>query len=211
MTALETPPFFRAEPGRTGTTVIRHGDQANLGVDVDKTGLGHFLVAPRGMGGLKRATRYAMDQAGWTQAWTDFAEREPQHAADYVRRLQSPPAPVGPSSPEVPLLTTPTFPGREVAEVVGLVTATAVMSRNFVSDWGSDIVSAFGGNLEGVERSISSCVQQVRERLYEQVEALEADAVIGLSVSLETVADKAQAVLMSGTAVRLRPAGSTAS
>ena len=205
---LETPPFFRPEPGRTGTTVIRHGDQVNLGVDVDKTGIGHFLVAPRGLGGLKRATRYGMDQAGWTHAWTDFAEREPQHAADYLRRLQPPPSRVVPTAPAVPLLTTSTFPGREVTEVVGLVTATAVMSRNFVSDWGSDIVNAFGGNLEGIEHSISVCVEQVRERLYEKVEALGADAVIGLSVSLETVADKAQAVLMSGTAVRLQPAGS---
>lgn len=142
--------------------MIRHCDQANLGVDVDKTGLGHFLVAPRGMGGLRKATRFATDQAGRTNAWADFAQREPQHTADHLRR-------------------------------------------------GSDIVTAFGGNLEGVEHSITSCVEQVRERVYARVEELGADAVIGLSVSLEGVADKAQAVLMSGTAVRLRPAATTTS
>ena len=210
MSAPETPPFYRADPGRAGTRVIRHGDQANLVVDVDKAGLGHFLVAPRGIGGLRKATRYAMDQAGWTHAWADFAEREPAHAKDYLRRLQPPPLPAWSTAPEVPLLTIATFPGREITEVVGLVTATAVMSRNFVSDWGSDIASAFGGNLEGVEHSITTCVEQVRERLYEQVEDLGADAVIGLTVSLETVADKAQAVLMSGTAVRLLPATAAA-
>jgi uncharacterized protein YbjQ (UPF0145 family) len=74
-----------------------------------------------------------------------------------------------------------------------------------LSDLGSDITSAFGGNLGGIEKAISVCIEQVRHRMYVEVENLGADAVIGLAVHLETVSDKAQAILMSGTAVRSRP------
>jgi hypothetical protein len=41
--------------------------------------------------------------------------------------------------------------------------------------------------------------------MYAEVGELGADAVIGLSVHLATVSDKARAILMSGTAVRSRP------
>jgi uncharacterized protein YbjQ (UPF0145 family) len=79
------------------------------------------------------------------------------------------------------------------------------MSRNVLSDVGSDITSTFGGNLGGIEKALSVCTEQVRQRLYGKVEELGGDAVIGLSVDLEAVADKAYAILMAGTVVRSRP------
>jgi uncharacterized protein YbjQ (UPF0145 family) len=79
------------------------------------------------------------------------------------------------------------------------------MSRNVFSDVGSDIASVFGGNLEGIEKAISLCIEQVQQRMYEQARSVGADSVVGLSLRLDTVSDKAQAILMSGTAVRSRP------
>jgi uncharacterized protein YbjQ (UPF0145 family) len=73
------------------------------------------------------------------------------------------------------------------------------------SDLGSDISSVVGGNLEGVEKAITKGLDQVRLRMYQQVEIVGGNCVVGLSVQVESVADKAQAIILAGTAVRISP------
>ncbi|MDQ6641979.1 MAG: YbjQ family protein [Actinomycetota bacterium] len=80
-----------------------------------------------------------------------------------------------------------------------------MISRSALCDLGSDLTSVFRGNLEGIEKAIHMCTEQVRERMYLEAERVGADAIVGLSVRLESAADKAQAVLMAGTAVLSRP------
>ena len=188
------------------TRTIRHGDTFVLGVEVGRDGRAQFSLAPRGMGGRRRARRFSADMAGWQTAWREFATEEPMHAQAYAdttrpRRAATRPA----AAPAVPLLTLPSFPGREVVEVLGHVMAHPVMSRDFLSDAGSDLASTFGGRLEGMETAISLAAEEARRQLHEQAARVGADAVIGLAVSVESVSAKAQAVLMSGTAVRTRP------
>src|SRR4051794_24665095 len=70
------------------------------------------------------------------------AERLASTRAEAVRRL--------------PMATTPNLPGREIAEALGVVSGSCVMSRNVLSDVGSDFKSTFGGTLEGVEKALES-------------------------------------------------------
>lgn len=107
--------------------------------------------------------------------------------------------------PEIPLLTVPTVPGRSIVEVFGLLMASAVMSRDSLSDFGSDVASFGGGPLRGIERAINVAAQTARQRLFVQAFAVGADCIIGLNVGLETVSDKAQAIFMTGTGVRTAP------
>lgn len=156
--------------------------------------------------GRRYAYRY-FDGSEWTGHVSDNLGNRFE---DPLRDLAAAPAPhpasVAPTAvPEVPLLTIPHVPGREIIEVRGLVTSCAVMSRHLFSDLGSDIASLAGGNLAGIERAIAIATQQARQRLHVQAYAAGADTVIGVQVGLETVADKAQAVVMSGTAVRTAP------
>lgn len=103
---------------------------------------------------------------------------------------------------------------RVVVEQFGLISTHTVMSRNAISDFGSDIKNAFGGQLQGMETAIERGLKTTQERLQQHAASrLGADAVVDVSVSIESVSDKAQSVFMTGTAVRTEPAplGSTAS
>jgi uncharacterized protein YbjQ (UPF0145 family) len=153
--------------------------------------------------GKRYAYRY-FDGSRWTEHVSDnLGNRLDDPLPDLAGAPGPDPASVAPTAvPEVPLLTIPHVPGRDITEVRGLVTSCAVMSRNVFSDLGSDLASLGGGNLSGIERAIAIATQQARQRLYVQAYVAGADTVVGVQVGLETVADKAQAVVMSGTAVR---------
>ena len=77
------------------------------------------------------------------------------------------------------------------------------MSRNFLSDIGSDLSSTFGGQLGGIERAIDTAQETALDRLEQAARDLGAHAVVGVDLSVQTVADKAQLVLLFGTAVDL--------
>lgn len=94
--------------------------------------------------------------------------------------------------------------GRETVASLGLVRAHAVMSRNVLSDAGSDLMSFFGGSLGGIEAAIESALRDAEQRLRRSAAQLGADHVLNVAIALETVSDKAQAILMTGTAVQTR-------
>lgn len=110
----------------------------------------------------------------------------------------------------IALLTTPDYPGHDHLEVVTMVTASVVMSRNAISDFGSDVKSVFGGSLGGVEIALGKAVAEAQDRLRRSAREAGADAVVAVSVTISGVADKAEAVVMAGTAVRLEPRPATA-
>jgi hypothetical protein len=83
----ETPPKFRPNFRYRGLNPIRSGQRFNLGYEVSGPGQGRYYVAPRGVGGARRASWYPLDEAGWDSAWSAFEEAEPGAAADYRRRL----------------------------------------------------------------------------------------------------------------------------
>jgi uncharacterized protein YbjQ (UPF0145 family) len=74
------------------------------------------------------------------------------------------------------MTTTPGVPGREIEHALALVSGSCVMSRNTFSD-----------------------IQRVEEA----ARALDADAIVGIDLTVQTVADKAQLVMLMGTAVIL--------
>ena len=115
------------------------------------------------------------------------------------------------ATPHLPLLTLQHVPGRQVIEHLGTVIASSVWSRNLFSDAGSDLKSVFGGTLGGMEKAIEQACETAKESLSRKASALGADAVIGVQLQLESVSDKAQAVMLLGTAVRTSatPTGAT--
>jgi uncharacterized protein YbjQ (UPF0145 family) len=115
--------------------------------------------------------------------------------------------------PLLPMSTLDGIYGRRISADLGVVSGFSVMSRNMLSDVGSDLQSAFGGRLGGIEGAIQSAHREAQRGLSVQARALGADAVVGVRVTVKTVADKAQMVLFTGTAVKLvvdLPAGAGA-
>ena len=134
----------------------------------------------------------------------EFAQSYAQIAANPQgpgAHLPSPPVPAGPAG-TVALLTISEAPGRVIAQSLGLATAHCVMNRGMFSDAGSDLMSIFGGKLAGMEKAIAQAVADARSKLERSARELGADAVVGVSIDIAAVADKAEAVLAAGTAVR---------
>jgi uncharacterized protein YbjQ (UPF0145 family) len=107
------------------------------------------------------------------------------------------------AQPLLPLSTLETYPGRETGEALGLVYGHSVIARNMFSDLGSDIKSALGGNLEGIEKAVASARHQAEQMLSDAARAVGANGVVGVRFSVQTVSEKAQLVVLMGTAVTL--------
>ena len=76
------------------------------------------------------------------------------------------------------------------------------MTRDVFSDAGSDLKSVIGGRLKGIEAAVDRSWEESATLLRQWAHAMGAEAVIGLDVSVQTVSDKAQLILMVGTAIR---------
>lgn len=101
------------------------------------------------------------------------------------------------------MTTTHDVPGRDIADVITVVSGACVMSRNAISDVGSNMSSVFGGTLGGIEKAVEAARQTAMMRLEEAARIYDADAVIAIDTSVQTVSDKAQLVMLTGTAVTL--------
>lgn len=106
---------------------------------------------------------------------------------------------------KVALYTIAEIPGRRIISALGMVTSESVMSRGLFSDAGSDFKSVVGGNLVGMERAVREAVESAKTSLANSARQLGGDAVIGVSVSIAGVGDKAEAIVMAGTAVHSAP------
>ena len=63
------------------------------------------------------------------------------------------------------MTTTPTIPGREIVAPITVVSGACVMSRNALSDFGSDLASIGGGQLGGIEKAVESARLVAMQRL----------------------------------------------
>lgn len=104
---------------------------------------------------------------------------------------------------ELALSSLPAVVGRETLAEVGFICVNSVVSRNLLSDAGSDLKSGFGGRLTGMEKAIDTAIAEATQKI--RLEAVDrgANAVVATSMEIASVSDKAQAILMSGTAVLL--------
>jgi hypothetical protein len=114
-------------------------DRAFLARDGDTSDVAVGDVAEVGPGGIRtKDGRELRFQAYTAEAHTAFMQAVATAAGVDA------PIPINAAAPPVPLLTLPHVPGAEVSEMLGLVTGLAVISRNVLSDLGSDLMSSFG-------------------------------------------------------------------
>lgn len=102
------------------------------------------------------------------------------------------------------VVTTESVPGREVAEVLGLVRGSTVRARHI----GSDIVAALrnlvGGEVREYARLLAGAREQAFDRMVDAARELGADAVLATRMETSTIQQGASEVVFYGTAVRLR-------
>ncbi len=102
------------------------------------------------------------------------------------------------------VVTTSTVPNREIAEVMGLVSANSVRSRNVGRDILAGLKSMFGGEIHAYTKLMTETREQVLEKLEASAAAMGADAIVAMKMESSDVGQNMAEVYMYGTAVKLK-------
>ena len=102
------------------------------------------------------------------------------------------------------IVTTDTVPNREIDEVLGLVSANSVRSRNVGRDILAGIKSMMGGEIHAYTKLMTETREQVLEKLEASASALGADAIVGMKMESSDVGQNMAEVYMYGTAIKLK-------
>ena len=104
----------------------------------------------------------------------------------------------------VPVSTTDSIPGAEIADYKGYVWGTTVQAKFF----GHDILAVFkslvGGEIWQYTRMINESKQFVVHRLVENAKALGADGIIGVRMGSAQIVPGTVEIFAYGTAVKLK-------
>ncbi len=102
------------------------------------------------------------------------------------------------------VVTTPGVAGEHVEEVLGMVRGSSIRSRHV----GRDLMAVFrniaGGEVHEYTKMLAEAREQAVDRMIEEAQALDADAIVGVRFQTSMVMRGAAEMLCYGTAVRLK-------
>jgi uncharacterized protein YbjQ (UPF0145 family) len=105
------------------------------------------------------------------------------------------------------VVTTPDVPGMRVTSTLGLVRGNTIRARHL----GKDVLAVFrniaGGEIREYTKMMAEAREQAIDRMVEEAEVLDADAIISLRFQTSMIQSGAAEMLCYGTAVRLEEAG----
>lgn len=101
------------------------------------------------------------------------------------------------------LATSETVPGREVTEILGVVTGNSVRARHIGRDITAALKNIVGGEIREYGELQAQSREQATRRMEERARELGADAVIGMRYSTSMIMSGASEILAYGTAVKL--------
>ena len=112
----------------------------------------------------------------------------------------------GSKSETLPVTTTPDMPGREIAEVLGVVAGEAVLGANVFRDLFAGIRDFVGGRAGGYQKVLRDGRYHAMDDMIDEARSLGADAVVGVDIDYEAVGANGSMLMVSvnGTAVKLR-------
>ncbi len=100
--------------------------------------------------------------------------------------------------------TTDSIPGREVAEILGVVTGNVVQTKHVGKDIMAGLKSLVGGEIGGYSEMLTEARQTAISRMVKAALELDADAIICLRFTTSSIMTNASEVLAYGTAVKLK-------
>lgn len=108
--------------------------------------------------------------------------------------------------------TTATIQGREVEAYLGVVFGDAVLGVNVFKDFMASFRDIVGGRSGTYERELAGARDTAMTNLTGQAQSLGADAILGIDIDYEVLGSNNGMLMVSvsGTAVRLKPAGAAA-
>ncbi|EOG7623164.1 heavy metal-binding domain-containing protein [Vibrio parahaemolyticus] len=99
--------------------------------------------------------------------------------------------------------TTDTIPGKEIAEVRGVVTGNVVQSKHIGRDLMAGLKSIVGGEIRGYTEMMTEARDIAIQRMVEQANQKRADAIVGIRFTTSSIVDGSSEILAFGTAVKL--------
>ena len=108
--------------------------------------------------------------------------------------------------PNMIYTTTPDVPGREIVEILGVITGNVVQSKHVGKDIGAALKTIVGGEIKSYTEMLTEARQTAINRLVQEAHRLNADAVVNLRFATSSIMSGSAEILAYGTAVKLRPA-----
>jgi uncharacterized protein YbjQ (UPF0145 family) len=103
------------------------------------------------------------------------------------------------------VVTTPDVSGYRVTETLGMVRGSSVRARHLGSDIAAHLRNIAGGEIHEYTKMLAEAREQAIDRMIEEAQALDADAVIVVRFQTSEVMHGAAEMLCYGTAVKLAP------
>lgn len=101
------------------------------------------------------------------------------------------------------ITTTETVPGHETTEILGIVRGSTVRARNIGRDIFAGLRNIVGGEITEYSKLQAHSREQAIERMIQDAEKLNADAVVNVRLMTSMVMQGAAEILAYGTAVKL--------
>ena len=89
-------------------------------------------------------------------------------------------------------------------EELGVVTGSIIRAKNMFSDFGQGLKSMVGGELKSYTDMMVKAREQATQRMVDQAVKMEADAIIGVRYTTNSIMAQAAEVLVFGTAVKYK-------
>ena len=96
-----------------------------------------------------------------------------------------------------------TIPGREVQEILGVVSGSTVRAKHLGSDFMAGLRNIVGGELTAYTELLQEARSEAVERMKQQAGEMGADAIVNVRFSTSSIAQGAAELFAYGTAVRL--------
>ena len=96
-------------------------------------------------------------------------------------------------------------PGREIQEILGVITGNVVQSKHVGKDIGAMFKTIVGGEIKSYTEMLTEARHTAINRLVQEAVKLDADAVVNLRFATSSIMGGSAEILAYGTAVKLRP------
>ena len=100
--------------------------------------------------------------------------------------------------------STPDVPGREIVEILGVITGNVVQSKHVGRDVGAVLKTLVGGEIATYTAMLTEARQIAITRLVTEAQKLDADAVVNIRFATSAIMSGSAEILAYGTAVKLK-------
>ncbi|WP_158971502.1 heavy metal-binding domain-containing protein [Paraglaciecola sp. L3A3] len=100
--------------------------------------------------------------------------------------------------------TTESIPGKEIAEIVGVVTGNVVQAKHIGRDIMASLKNIVGGEIRGYTEMLTDARDTAIQRLVADAEQKGADAVVGIRFTTSAIMDGSSEIMVFGTAVKFK-------